>query len=235
VIVVELDMEKIIDTFIILTVSGLIVYNIWNVFVMFHKLSKRISRKKKSQFARLYRISGIGVGIIFVVGIVSLTFLSEFLQIRKELKIAIEIILYGSLWTMAIAAFIVGFHKTYSRLLVPSLLSGVIILGSIVYAILTKGSPEHENSLHLIYVSLVLSGVLLAKGFLGPIAVASTLSLAAYGLIHAVDNHVPLIEYLVFFILNENNLTLEYLTLIVLTLGSLVSFVKIDLSEIDVN
>jgi len=198
-----------------------------------YKYSKNLFLKKGRRFTVLYRLSGIIISALFVLGIITLAFLDKRIAIKGELRLAIEIILYGLLWTMAITTFIIGFSKILSRLKIPSLLSGIIIIGSIVYAILSIKSPENGNSTHIIYISLVISMVLLIKGLLGPLAIASSLSLAAYGIIHTGDYHIPLIKDLVVFILNESNLTIEYLISMVIAISALTNFIALDINTED--
>jgi hypothetical protein len=216
-----------------LAICGLIIGAIWVAFIKFYRYSKNLNLSKGPRFARLYRTSIIGISIIFVIGIIALAFHSDYIEISNEFATAIEIILYGMLWTMALVTFLIGFHNVRSRLIIPGLLSGVIILGSIAYAILSRNETGTENSFHLIYVSLILGGILLAKGFFGPLAVASSLSLAAYGLIHESSHSIPLINSLVIFVIGKTSLTLEYLTSIVIVLGALANLIKVDFHELE--
>lgn len=232
--------ENIIIALICLGILGITILFIWiafatvrRVFENIGKFSENLSKEKGPRFVMLYRLAGIGVSVIFVAGMLSIVCLPKLFNGKPELQIAIEIVLYGLLWTMAIATFILGCHRIRCRLIIPGLLSCIIITGSIAYTILSKDSFTAENGMHFIIVSIALSGILLVKGFLGPIAMASSLSLAAYGLIHTGDYHVPLVQELVVFILNESSLTLEYLTSIILALGALANSLKMDFSAGD--
>jgi hypothetical protein len=195
-------------------------------FTKLSKFTKNIEIRRTENFKKMYKLSVIGISTLFAFGIIILKYFSAFLAVKPEINTAIEIVLYGMLWVMATVIFILGFHRTKARLIIPGLLAGTVIFGSISYYFLSQG--ENENA---IIISLLIGGILLIKGFLGPISVAFSLSIAAYGLLHESSHHIPLIKDLIFFVFGSYNLLFEYLTAVIIVLGALANMLTMDLSS----
>ena len=157
------------------------------------------------------------------VGFVLMAFVLKVLMIRPALTppllLAIEILCYGCLYCAAIYYLYAYRHRDAlrARMIVPTLLSAVVFLGCSVYAVLSR----NDRSLHFVLVGTVIATLLLAKGLLGPLAAAISLSLAVYGYLHMGAQHVPIIVYVVDFVFGEVHPSLQYISTMVIAVGAL--------------
>ena len=168
-------------------------------------------------FGEHYRLFSLIACICFCCGIGILTLFAGPAQQPQGLTLAIEILLYGMLWVVAIPAFFLGLEYLGHRMKVPGIVSAVVFLGCTAYAVLSR----NDQSGHIFSVGLVLALLALSKGLLGPLAAALSLSLAAYGILHTDGYHVPLIKGIVEFIFGQINVALEYVTSFIIAVSSL--------------
>jgi hypothetical protein len=215
-------MDVIFGIFISIIILGVIISVPIFAIKKLYKLSENFDQSANPNFSHYYRWSVIGIPILFVISIVILNLVKSILS--SELQTAILVVLYGMLWVMAIVTFAMGFHRIRSQLIVPGLLTAVVIVGCIAFSIVSKS----ESPMDIIKIGLIVGSILLIKGLLGPIAVASSLSIAAYGFLGHSSEHLFLFKDLVFHIIGQANLVTEYLLSIIVAVGAIGNAIAVD-------
>lgn len=209
-----------------LLIIGIIIGLLIVAIKKLHKFSKNLELLKNQHFSKRYRFAFISVTIIFMLGVLMLSFAKKHMLLHHELQVAILIFLFGILWFMALITFLLGFHKIRSQLLIPGTLACITIIGTFVYFIIFK--PKDNGN--LMYMALTISIIFIIKGILGPIAMASSLSIAAYGIIIDDSNHLFIFKDIVFHIIGKHNLVAEYIISMFIVMGTIANTLTIDYS-----
>lgn len=163
--------------------------------------------------------------IVFAAGIAILAAVRHGRPQITSAEAAIEILLYGTLWVSAVMAFVADSHGLRRRLKVPSILAGVVFAGCTVYAIMI----HDQRSGHFVGIGVVLALLFLAKGLLGPLAAALSLTLAAYAWLYTDSHHVPVMFHILEFTFGQVDLAFEYLTSFLVAGGSLATMIEADI------
>jgi hypothetical protein len=155
---------------------------------------------------RRHKVRVVGSCLFFALGVAALAPFTAGVKHRPPIATAVEIMLYGVLWVAAISTFVNRLHDLRRRLMPPVVIAGVVVCGCVAYALLS----HNEESWHVFATGIVLGLLIVAKGAIGMLGAATSLSMAAYGILHGINYHIPLFSTLVEFILGEVNLALEY-------------------------